>query len=379
MQHFIRRGVLAVFAAILVVLSAFPVKSVSLPDGISAESAVLICGETGQVIWEKESEKKLSMASTTKIMTALLALEAAEEKKDPIVSITEEMVAVEGSSMGLQAGDEISLRNLAAGMLLASGNDAANAAALYLAGSQEAFAERMNARAKELGLENTHFVTPSGLDAQEHYSTALDMARLAQEALKNHWFQELSSSRTYQVQFQAPEKAVSYENHNKLLRLYEGCIGVKTGFTKKSGRCLVSAAQRDGVTLIAVTLNAPDDWNEHCLLLDYGFSVVKPVSFNGKEFSLSLPLTGGEKEGVKVQGLEGGELPLFAEEAQKITKRVFLPRFVYAPVKKGDTLGKIVYYLDGTQIFSIPVAAQENVASIQKEKDGIWKKIFGPG
>lgn len=378
MRHFFRRGVLALLTTILLFFSAFPVKSSSAPEGISAESAALICGETGQVIWEKEGNKRLSMASTTKIMTALLALEAAQEKKDPIVSITEEMVAVEGSSMGLQVGDEISLRNLAAGMLLASGNDAANAAALYLAGSQEDFAEQMNARAKKIGLENTHFVTPSGLDAEGHYSTALDMAKLAQEALKNQWFQKLSSSQTCQVRFQIPEKTVSYENHNKLLRLYEGCIGVKTGFTKKSGRCLVSAAYRDGVTLIAVTLSAPDDWNDHCLLLDYGFSVLEPVSFDGRDFSCSVPLAGGTKDDIKVQGLTGEELPLFSEEAEKITKRVFLPRFVYAPLKKGEALGKIVYYLDGTEIFSVPVAAQESVESIQKEKDGIWKKIFGP-
>ena len=165
-------------------------------------------------------------------MTALLALEEAEKEGDPTVTVTEEMVAVEGSSMGLRAGDELPLTGLAAGMLLASGNDAANAVALYLDGSQEAFAERMNRRAVEIGMGNTHFVTPSGLDDEAHYSTAFDMALLAREALKNNKFRELASSGTYQIAFDNPEKKVQYTNHNKLLWLYEGCIGVKTGFTK---------------------------------------------------------------------------------------------------------------------------------------------------
>ncbi len=336
---------------------------------------MLISADTGLPLYEKKADIPHSMASTTKIMTALLALEAAEEEGDPIVSITEEMVAVEGSSMGLQAGDEISLSDLAAGMLLASGNDAANAAALYLSGSQEAFAQRMNSRAKELGLKNTSFITPSGLDAEGHYSTAEDLAALARAALQNERFRELSGAKSYSVSFQSPEKTVQYTNHNKLLWLYEGAIGVKTGFTKKSGRCLVSAAQRDGVTLIAVTLNAPDDWNDHMALFDYGFSALEKVSFDGREIAVSLPVAGGEAESVMVRGLPGGELALLPADAAKITKRVFLPRFVYAPVEDGEALGKIVYYLEGSKIFSVSITAQESVDRKEKEEKGLFHRI----
>lgn len=342
---------------------------------VSAQSAVLISGDTSTVLYEKNSRQQMSMASTTKIMTALLALEEAERADDPVVSITEEMVAVEGSSMGLQAGDELTLTNLAAGMLLASGNDAANAAALYLSGTQEKFADRMNRRAAEIGMENTHFVTPSGLDDEEHFSTAYDMALLAEEALKNEEFRRLCSSSTYQVTFKNPEKKVSYTNHNKLLRLYEGCIGVKTGFTKKSGRCLVSAAQRDGITLIAVTLNAPDDWNDHMALLDYGFSKMECVSFDGSSFSASVPVVGAEQHNFQVRGGAGGQVPLPIEEADQVTCRVLLPTFCYAPISEGDPIGRLQYYLGNSPVYSVPVFAAESVA-IQPKKQKFWEKWF---
>lgn len=348
----------------------------SAPEGLSAQSAVLICADTGAILYEKDAHTRMSMASTTKIMTALLTLEEAERSGDPAVDITEEMVAVEGSSMGLMPGDRLALSSLAAGMLLASGNDAANAAALYLDGSLEAFADRMNSRARELGLDDTHFVTPSGLDDEEHYSTAVDMAFLARAALENESFRRLCSSPTYTVEFLEPEKKAVYTNHNKLLRMYGGCIGVKTGFTKKSGRCLVSAAERDGVTLIAVTLNAPDDWNDHTALLDYGFSTMKSVSFDGSDFSAVLSVVGGEGESVTVRGGQGGSVSVPAEQADQITCRVFLPAFCYAPVRKGDQIGRLQYYLGDSPVYSIPILAGEDVRFFTPEP-GFWEKLFG--
>lgn len=369
----------AVFLSVLCIAFFSGIQAGAEPavPGVSAQSAVLISADTAAVLYGKNENEKMSMASTTKIMTALLTLEEAERSDDPIVSITEEMVAVEGSSMGLQAGDRISLRNLAAGMLLASGNDAANACALFLAGSQEKFAEQMNLRAGEIGMKNTHFVTPSGLDDEEHYSTAYDMALLAREALKNESFRELASSSVYQVSFQEPEKKVSYTNHNKLLKMYSGCIGVKTGFTKKSGRCLVSAAERDGVTLIAVTLNAPDDWNDHAALLDYGFSTVERVSFDNAGFAVALPVVGSDVQSVSVCGGPGGSLVLPKSQAGQITSRVLLPTFCYAPVQAGDKVGKIQYYLDGAQIYSVPLIAGEPALCQKKEKPGFWQRLFG--
>lgn len=363
-------------AAVILSGTVLPAGAASPPGNVSAQSAVLISADTASVLYEKDAHRQMSMASTTKIMTALLAVEEAERSGDPVVDITEEMVAVEGSSMGLKAGNRISLTGLAAGMLMASGNDAANAAALYLADSQEDFAELMNARAEEAGMTDTHFVTPSGLDDEEHFSTAYDMALLAREALKNSKFAELASSASYQIEFQEPAQKITFSNHNKLLRLYEGCIGVKTGFTKKSGRCLVSAAERDGVTLIAVTLNAPDDWNDHMAMLDYGFSTVKSVSFDGSSFTAAVPVAGSEQGTVPVCGSGGGSVSVPAEDANEITSRVFLPAFLYAPVRAGDKVGKIQYYLGGTEVYSVPIVA-EGGAEYQEKEPGFWEKLFG--
>lgn len=347
----------------------------AFPGTVSAKSAILISADTGTVLYEKNALEQLPMASTTKIMTALLALEKAEREGDPIVSVTQEMVAVEGSSMGLRAGDRLSLTNLTAGMLLASGNDAANAAALFVAGSAEKFADLMNARASEIGMEQTHFVTPSGLDDEAHYSTAHDMALLARAALKNESFRTLASSSTYRVEFQEPEKMVDYTNHNKLLWMYEGCIGVKTGFTKKSGRCLVSAAERDGMTLIAVTLNAPDDWEDHRVMLDYGFSTAQQVTFDESGFRASLPVVGGDMDSVTVAGMNGGSVTIPREDSGKFEKRVFLSAFLYAPVQEGDVAGRIGYYLDGAEFYSVPLTVKNSV-SAKAEPEGIWERVL---
>ncbi len=293
------KKILFLLAALL--LLPLPTARAANEPGVSAQSAILISGDDGTVIFEKNAHERLAMASTTKIMTALLTLEEAERAGDPVIDITEEMVRVEGPSMGLQAGNRLTLTNLTSGMLLASGNDAANAAALYLGESQEGFAKLMNARAREIGMEETNFVTPSGLDDDEHYSTAYDMALLGREAMMNDEFARIAGSSALQVEFIEPEQRVSYTNHNKLLRIYDGCIGIKTGFTKKAGRTLVSAARREGTTLIAVTLNAPDDWDDHTAMFDYGFETVKTVQMGGEALPETLPVAGSDKQGVTLR------------------------------------------------------------------------------
>lgn len=367
-------------------LLALSVVAMGIPEvlaegvpGVSAQSAVLLCAQDDMSLWEKNATEQLPMASTTKIMTALLALEYVENVEDSVVTITEEMVAVEGSSMGLRAEDEILLSDLAVGMLLASGNDAANSVALFLAGSQEEFARQMNERAKEIGMHNTGFVTPSGLDAEGHYSTAYDMALLAREALKNSLFREIASSKARMVHFKNPEKDVQYSNHNKLLWLYEGCIGVKTGFTKKSGRCLVSAAERDGTTLIAVTLNAPDDWTDHQALFEYGFSRWKTISLGAQDVSRPVACVGGSREVVTVQGKESGYVTLPVEQANQVTSEIFLPKFLYAPIRAGEPVGAVKYYLEGEKVLTLPILATESIEIQEKEKGGILEKIFGRG
>lgn len=357
-----------------------PVARAAGPE-VSAQSAVVLTADTGAVLFEKDGHTPRPVASTTKIMTALLALEAAQEQGDPLVDITQEMVAVEGSSMGLQAGDSISLTGLAAGMLLASGNDAANAAALYLDGSLESFAARMNQRAAALGMEDTHFVTPSGLDGEDaqglgHLSTAYDMALLARAALEDQAFRQLCSSPSLAVAFAEPVKRVTYTNHNKLLTQYQGCVGVKTGFTKEAGRCLVSAAERDGALLIAVTLNAPNDWEDHTALLDYGFSQVEPYQLAGGDVRLTVPVVGSPVEVVSLRGSNGGEVTLPLGQGAQVERVVRVPKFLYAPVEAGEQVGEICWYLEGQLLGSAPLTAA-GAAPLQEKAPSLWERLFG--
>lgn len=357
-----------------------PVARAAGPE-VSAQSAVVLTADTGTVLFEKDGHTPRPVASTTKIMTALLALEAAQERGDPLVDITQEMVAVEGSSMGLQAGDSISLTGLAAGMLLASGNDAANAAALYLDGSLESFAARMNQRAAVLGMEDTHFVTPSGLDGEDaqglgHLSTAYDMALLARAALEDQAFRQLCSSPSLAVEFAEPVKRVTYTNHNKLLTQYQGCVGVKTGFTKEAGRCLVSAAERDGALLIAVTLNAPNDWEDHTALLDYGFSQVEPYQLAGGDVRLTVPVVGSPVEVVSLRGSNGGEVTLPLGQGAQVERVVRVPKFLYAPVEAGEQVGEICWYLEGQLLGSAPLTAA-GAAPLQEKAPSLWERLFG--
>lgn len=357
-----------------------PVARAAGPE-VSAQSAVVLTADTGTVLFEKDGRIPRPVASTTKIMTALLALEAAQEQGDPLVDITQEMVAVEGSSMGLQAGDSISLTGLAAGMLLASGNDAANAAALYLDGSLESFAARMNQRAAALGMEDTHFVTPSGLDGEDaqglgHLSTAYDMALLARVALEDQAFRQLCSSPSLAVEFAEPVKRVTYTNHNKLLAQYQGCVGVKTGFTKEAGRCLVSAAERDGALLIAVTLNAPNDWQDHTALLDYGFSQMEPYQLAGGDVRLTVPVVGSPVEVVSLRGSNGGEVTLPLGQGAQVERVVHAPKFLYAPVEAGEQVGEICWYLEGQLLGSAPLTAA-GAAPLQEKAPSLWERLFG--
>lgn len=341
---------------------------------VSARSAVVISAADGCVLYEKNSHERLPIASTTKIMTALLTLEAAA-RDDKTVLITSEMVRVEGSSMGLRAGDKLTLTALAEGMLSVSGNDAANSAAIAVGGSIQKFAALMNQKAAQLGLSDTHYVTPSGLDDESHYSSAGDLAKLTAAALKNQEFAEIVAQKKIKVQFSDPDRTVTYTNHNKLLSMYDGCTGVKTGFTKKSGRCLVSAAERGGVQMIAVTLSDPNDWEDHEKLLDYGFSRLTRYQADDSDFHLNLSVVGGTKRSVPVQGSAGAAALLPSDEVQNLRRTVELPQFAYAPVAKGQVLG-VVRYANGTG--TVATTKLTAGADIPRQVDdrGILKKLW---
>lgn len=363
-------------AAILTGLSALfsrPVLAADAPQmpEVSARAAVVLDALTGRVIFEKNGEERLAMASTTKIMTALITLE--QPGLDETFEADPAAIRVEGTSMGLREGDRVSLRTLAAGMLLPSGNDAANAAAVRIADSIPEFVIMMNRRAAQLGLADTNFETPSGLDGQNHYTTAKDLARLARAALQNEDFREICSQSALKVSFGNPPADRWLQNHNRLLEEYEGCIGVKTGFTKKAGRCLVSAAEREGLTLICVTLNDPDDWADHKALLDAAFAALSPA----REPALpeTAAVTGGKADSVRLEPGGEGTLFLTAEEASRLETEIDLPRFLYAPVAAGQEAGEVRYLLDGETIYTRPLLTAEDVEAREKEP-GFWERFL---
>ncbi len=236
------------------------------PPQVSAKSAALLDGTTGECLYAKNGDQRALIASTTKIMTGLLVCEAGE--LDRTVTVPDAAVGLEGSSIYLKKGETLTRRDLLYGMMLHSGNDAALTLAVSISGTEAAFVRQMNLRARALGLTQTHFANPHGLDSGENYSTALDLARLAQAALQNEQFCAVVSTKTITC------AGRTLTNHNKLLWRYDGCIGVKTGYTRHAGRILVSAAERGGRMLIAVTISDPDDWRDHAALLDYGFAVL---------------------------------------------------------------------------------------------------------
>ena len=263
---------------------------------VNAEAAVVMDADSGRLLYAQNPDKRLANASTTKIMTALLTLEQPDQ--DRYFTVDSDAIQVEGTTMGLQPGDSVTLHQLAAGMLLPSGNDAANAAAVEIAGSEEAFARLMNQRAAELGLENTQYRNPSGLDAEGHYSSARDLATLAAHALENEDFADIVSKQEIRMAFGNPPYNRSLYTTNKLLERYPYAIGVKTGYTDDAGLCLVTAAEKDGTRLIIVTLNGKDDVNTHMRLYEHFFPLLARVDLSGFTEGLSVPVTGGTRDSV---------------------------------------------------------------------------------
>lgn len=330
---------------------------------VSAHAYVLYCVNSGKTIDSQNADTPLPMASTTKVMTALLALEYAA-KDNRVVTFSNEMIA-EGSSMYLQVGEQLTLRDLAVGMLLCSGNDAANAAAITIGGSIEGFARMMNRRAKELGLQHTHFVTPSGLDDEQHYSTAYDMARLTAAAMENQAFAEIAGSQTARVDFiSPPDKSVTYRNHNRLLSMIDGCIGGKTGYTDRAGRCLVSCVERDGVRLVCVTLDDPDDWDDHMALFDEGFRRLHALDDRS---TYQVAVAGGDRDTLALY-VDRAYPPVMEGDPDSVRRRVLLPAFAYAPIKRADDIGMIIYEDDNGEIDRVILRAEKDISAVSEKR-----------
>jgi len=333
-----------------------PVRAAESPS-VSAEAAVLMAD--GKIIWSKNADERLPMASTTKIMTALVAIESGDIGRE--VRVDRAACGVEGSSVYLTAGEVLTLEELLYALMLESANDAAAAIACEVGGSVEDFAALMNGTAERLELADTHFMNPHGLDDPDHYTTAGDLAKLTDYALKNDTFAEIVSTYKKTIPLRGDEGVRMLLNHNRLLKQYDDVIGVKTGFTKRSGRCLVSAAERDGLTVVAVTLNAPDDWTDHRTMQDYAFSLYEKrtlASENRYHVTIACPTA---PEG-KLTLTNRDALTLCLPRNAEITRTVEAPHFVFPPVAEGEILGRVVFACDGQEIGSVPLYASHAVA-----------------
>ncbi len=332
-----------VFSALLCVCVLFTPLSVPAHAlETSAASAVVMDAGSGRVIYGQNIHAERSIASITKLMTALVAVEHCGDP-DELVTVDPQAVGTEGSSMYLAYGEELPLRHLLYGLLLRSGNDAAVAIAIHCAGDVETFAEWMNDKAAELGLQHSHFANPNGLEAEGHYSSAYDMALIARAVLDDPLLAEIVATKSITL----GERYL--ENHNKLLRRYEGCIGLKTGYTQAAGRTLVSAAQRMGTTFIAVTLHDPNDWDDHTALLDYAFeNYHSHLLARGGKTLATVAVEGSLARAVSVVTASEVRYPLADDETP--TVRIRLPACLKAPVKQGEVVGALVYSLNGEEI-----------------------------
>ena len=359
-----KNRILRTAAALLAAVLLYPAGA----NAISAEKAILMDGQTGRVIFEKCADERSLVASTTKIMTALLVCENCNVLEQ--LRIPREAVGIEGSSMYLQEGELLTVQELLYGLMLSSGNDAAVALAIHCGGSVEAFVGLMNDKASELDLSGTHFANPHGLDAVEHFSTARDLAVLAAYAMKNPIFSQTVATKNVTV------GSRYLTNHNKLLWQIEGADGVKTGFTKAAGRILVSSAKRMGRHLVCVTINDSDDWVDHKQLYDQGFSAFSDAKLVEKGQTMGiLQVFGGYYPTVNVVAAEEFSYAISANEAVDMV--LSNREFVYAPAVAGADAGFAYICIDGKPVGKVKVIFEKTVEQKIPEKKNFWDRIFG--
>lgn len=336
---------------------------------ISAKSAVLYEPVTNEFLYSKNENERLGMASTTKIMTALIALEVLDLGKE--IEIDDLAIGIDGSSIYLEPGEIMTAESLIYALMLQSANDAAEAIAYEISGSIEDFCNLMNEKASQLGLKDTCFKNPHGLDANGHYTTAHDLAILSVAALSTPKFKEISS--TYKKEIESNLKTRILVNHNKLLKMYDGCIGVKTGYTQKCGRSLVGAAERDGLTLISVTIDAPNDWSDHKKMLDLGFSMVESIRLVDEgEFSFTLPIINGSPNSITVTNKDALRA-ICKKNHHKIKREINLPRYLTESINQGEAVGSLIYRIDDKIIAKTELIAKE---SSNVKKKGFFDRVF---
>lgn len=358
------KRILTGMAAVLLAAISFLPKV----EAISADHAMLLDAVTDRVLYAKDENSRALIASTTKIMTALVVCEQTNVLDR--VRIPKEAVGIEGSSMYLREGEVMTVQELLYGLMLHSGNDAAVALAIYCGGTVEGFAQLMNDKAHRLGLMDSHFENPHGLDSPEHYSTARDMAVLADYAMENPIFAKIVSTKTVTA------AGRTLRNHNKLLWRYEGADGVKTGFTKAAGRILVSSATRQGRRLVAVTMNAPDDWHDHISMFNEGFQEFKVRQIVDRGTCLGVvEVAGGEKGNVTLVADCDFSYALREEETVEIVLQE--PGFVYAPAVASEFAGYAYVCVDGRSVGKIPLVFGDTVEKMKETKRSFWNSLFG--
>lgn len=323
-----------------------------------AVSSIVIEEETGRVLYAMNESAPLSMASTTKIMTALIALENCA--LDEIVVAGENAFGVPGTSIYLEMGEQLTMEQMLYGLMLASGNDAAVAIAEHVAGSVDAFCALMNVRAAEIGCTNTHFVTPHGLPADNHYTTAHDLALISREAMKNETFRKLVSTQRATIPWVSRGYDRILNNKNRLLANYEGAIGIKTGYTKAAGRCLSFAAERDGMTLIGVVLNCPDWFDVSAQLLNRVFERYEmKTAFEAGDVIAAVDVTGGVDKTVQVIAQSDVKAPVLKDEEPNIV--ISLPQSLPAGFKAGEIIGLVEMSLNGETLAAVPIVTRNGV------------------
>ncbi len=362
-------GISAELGEIYVGAAAIDYSGDTLPA--NAESAVLIDLDSRSVLFSKNAESKRGMASTTKIMTALVAIENSSPNDE--IEIPAEAVGVEGSSVYLIEGEILTMRELLLCLMLESGNDAATAIAIYCGGSIDAFAEMMNKRAEELKLENTHFVNPHGLSAEGHYTTAYDLATITAEAMQYPLFCEIVATKTARVRYDGIENGRALVNHNKMLFGYSGATGGKTGYTQADGKCLVSSAERDGLHLICVTLNDYSPTQTHRHILDMGFERFEKVNIAQKgDLKSDIPVQNGEDTYLTVTNC--GDVSVCLPKGAEYYMELVVPDAVKAPVKEGEITARARCVCDGKEVYIINL---ESIETIAEKKKTFWEKLFG--
>lgn len=335
--------------------------------GVSAAAWAVYDATAERFLATGGADEQRRMASTTKIMTAIVALE--NFQLDAEVEFSREMMA-EGSSMYLQFGEKVALSDLLHGLMMMSGNDAARAVASLADGGEEGFVKLMNKKAASMGLKSTSFANPNGLDAEGHYTTARELALIAAEGMKNETFREIVSTAS------GVFAGRTMTNHNKLLRSLDGCVGVKTGYTTGAGRCLVSAVERDGRLIIITTLYDPNDWADHKALAEWAFERYTPVELACEGSIVEyLPVEGGVSPKAAVRAAESLVLSLSADEAARVEKMVYLPKFVYAPTERDARAGEIVFRLDGEVIGRVELCYDAEVGRAAARKLNFGEKV----